>query len=122
MKDALGHGSDAGAHSAGIKALPPKMSAEAFQALVAKSKEDSERADRITAEVRTNRGGTFEHGSGKMMLVSPSFEGDGLRATSFDKDGEAQGHREYPSYDQQGLRSEVSMALSGGFQYKGDKL
>ena len=116
MKDALGHGSDGrGLHAGGVE----KLSAEQFQQLVAKSKVDSARADQITAEVRANGGASFEHSSGKRMVVSPSIENKaGLRATSFDEHGEPLGHREYPAHDTLGLRSEVSMALSGGFNYK----
>ena len=119
MKDALGHGSSA--HGAGIEAaVPSKMSAERFQQFVAQSKANSARADQITDEVRSNGSASFEHPSGRLMVVSPSFEGSGgLRATSFDKDGEAWGHREYPAHDVQGLRSEISMALGGGFKYRG---
>ncbi len=119
MKDALGHGSNA--HGSGIAALPPKMSADEFKQLVAKSRADSERTDKITQWVTEHRVGEFNHPSGRMMLISPSFEHSGLRATSFDEKGEALGHREYPAHDNLGLRSEVSMALSGGYKLNEDE-
>lgn len=118
MKDAKGHGSDAGAHASGVEKVG-KMSKAEFTQLVAKSKADSARTDQVTAEVRTNGGASFDHPSGKRLVVTPSLDNkDGLRATSLDEDGEPLGHREYPAYDVQGLRSEVSMAISGGYKYK----
>ena len=121
MKDAKGHGSNPrGTHASAIDAaVPPKMTRAEFQALVRKSRDDSAMVDRITDKVIAAGTGEFNHPSGKMMLVSGSFaDKTGLRATSFGADGEALGHREYPSYDKQGLRSEISMALSGGFKLK----
>lgn len=121
MKDALGHGSNA--HNAGIEKLPtPAMTKDEFMRLVAEARESSARTDKIAAKVAADRIGKFEHASGRMMLVSPSFESkDGLRATSFDEHGEPLGHREYPAHDTLGLRSEISMALSGGYKLKDDK-
>lgn len=121
MKDAKGHGSNPGAHSSGIAAIKPQMSAVEFAQLVAKSKAQSKQTDDITAQVTAARIGVFEHPSGKKLFVSPSLEHDGLRATSFDEKGEPQGHREYPGYDSLGLRSEISMALSGGYKLKARK-
>lgn len=122
MKDAKGHGSNPGAHSAGIeKAVKPQMSATAFARLVADAKAQSKQTDDLTAQVIAARSAVFEHASGKKLFVSPSLEHDGLRATSFDEKGEPLGHREYPGYDKLGLRSEISMALSGGYKLKARK-
>lgn len=118
MKDALGHGSNA--HNAGIaKAVQPAMTKVAFAKLVADAAAQVKQVEATTSKVIAERVGEFVHPSGKMVLVSPSFENEtGLRATTFGADGEAYGHREYPAYDRQGLQSEISMALAGGFKLK----
>jgi hypothetical protein len=121
MKDAKGHGSDA--HNAGIEKLPtPTMTKEEFARLVADAKTQSAQTDKITEKVIADRAAKFVHPSGRALLVSPSLDpGGGLRATSFDEHGEPVGHREYPSHDSLGLRSEISMALGGGFKLTGGK-
>lgn len=118
MKDALGHGSNA--HTSGIaKAVKPAMSKAEFMKLVAAAKAQVKIVEDTTNKVIAERVGEFVRPTGEMVLVSPSFESDtGLRATTFNAAGEALGHREYPAYDRQGLQSEISMALAGGFKLK----
>jgi hypothetical protein len=96
------------------------LSDEDWQNLLAESKAQSKLADDITAEViaSPNQHAVFVSSKdpSRKVLISRSLDPDyDLRVTNFDARG-ASGHREYKASDVAGLRSEVSIALGGGYQ------
>lgn len=115
MKDAKGHGSDPGAHSAGVTA----MSKTAFADLLAQTRARIEESRGVVEQALAggNPHLVMTNGSRKIALTKSLDPNYAYRVTNFDDQGPV-GHREYGANSVHQVQSEISQALSSGYKVR----